>query len=274
MRAAFLRPENASGVALAAVLAKALVFNGKTALENSPDYREIAFDDSAPAGDVARTSAAAVEEVAAFAPQFLFMGTHISELGARLEAAWRRGTPRPMYLLPATPGKDAPAFVGKDEGLRHRVFSVSVPSTPENAQFVNHYNAAYDDKVSLTFAPNDVYDALYVLAYAIHAIGRGEVTGPAISRAIERLGGEGAAVEVGPERHPRGIQRPATRGEHPPPRHAREPRHGPGDGREHARRLQSCACRWMPTGERTDGSESGVVYRARNRVLEGVLRCP
>jgi hypothetical protein len=61
-----------------------------------------------------------------------------------------------------------------------------------------HYNQAFRENVTRTLSPNTAYDAFYVLAYAVYALGDQPVTGTSIAQAIGRLLPPGKAIEVGP----------------------------------------------------------------------------
>jgi len=125
----------------------------------------------------------------------------------------------------------------------------------------------------LTLSPGSVYDAFYVLAYAIYAAGDRPVRGSDIARSIARLLPPGQPIDVGPT----GILDAFT---------------ALGEGRNidldgAATRLDfdmatgntasDFAVLCVTTDERgvaDDDIESGLVWRATTRRLEGRMSCP
>jgi serine/threonine protein kinase/ABC-type branched-subunit amino acid transport system substrate-binding protein len=199
IRVAFLRSKMRAGPTADTLLFRALTFNGKSALENGPSFREIVLDDSDPAKLDANTKDV-VAELDRFAPQVIIYGaTQPARVIEPLEAGWSHG-PRPRYLWWTAVPRELFAWVGKSAERRGRLFGLEpVSTTSVNARFVMHYNENAATKVSLTFAPNTSYDAFYLLAYASYALGEEPVTGPNLSRAIARLVPPGRPVDVGPE---------------------------------------------------------------------------
>ena len=63
---------------------------------------------------------------------------------------------------------------------------------------VLRYNATFpDDPVTPTGAPQPSYDAFYLLAYAVYALGDAQIDGSSLSRSLLRLLPPGLRVDVG-----------------------------------------------------------------------------
>ncbi len=201
VRVALIRSKNGGAGALSAELRRTLVFNGVSATANRETYLEIAYDDplehaAAPDWQTAR------RDLLQFAPHIvLFQGddTLVTNVIAPLEASWPAHAPRPIY---ATMHNLAPAvfsLIGKDPSRRRRFFGITSVSTIDtNAKFVTHYNETFAEKITRTVAPNTSYDAFYLLAYGVHALGDRPPTGPNLARALTRLMPPGKPVDVGP----------------------------------------------------------------------------
>ena len=204
LRVALLRRDSASGLAVGDALFAALHFNGKTALANGEDFREVPI---AEPGDpkALGSYASAVRELLTFVPDIvLYAGADelTSPLFAPIESRWPRGVVRPLYIaLNSLAGAGATLFswIGRNADRRHRFLGIAAPaSTPTNARFTMRYNQAYDDKVTPNLSPAAPYDAFYVIAYAAIAAGDGASSGGDLARAIGRLVPPGKRIEVGP----------------------------------------------------------------------------
>jgi hypothetical protein len=179
------------------VLFRELRFNGKSALENGDAFRQYVYG----ADDAGVDRDAVVAKILDFAPQVIVAQgvAFVHEIAEPLEASWHRG-PRPIYLANTDLPDDAAAFVGTDAGRRRRFFGMTnVSTTTTNAELVLRYNLEFPgEPVTRAAAPSPSYDAFYMLAYAVEAIGAEPVDGPALSRAFTRLEPPGPQVEVGP----------------------------------------------------------------------------
>jgi hypothetical protein len=176
-----------------------LRFNGLPALENGANFRQFVYETAGDAGAVD-----VVGGLVAFSPQVIVFADRgfYSKVLLPLEASWPKGAsaPRPVYLTTSGLSRSATDFAGRDASKRHRFFAVTNRSTTmPNAELVLRYNAAFPrEPIMRTEAPQPSYDAFYVLAYATYALGDAPVTGPALSRSIERLMPPGLDVDVGP----------------------------------------------------------------------------
>ena len=282
MRVALLRPKNAAGAAFSEAFFKTLRFNGKSALDNRYDFRELTFESDK--ADNNPEYAAILKELSGFTPDVIVYsgGTSlISGVFAPLEESWpRTATHRPRYASIALLPRELLDYVGKNTELRKRFFGVTpVSTTPPNARFVMHYNEAFPDKITRTIAPNSSYDAFYLLAYASYALkSREAVTGPSLSRAMARLVPPGHPIDVGLSgifdaygvlRAGKNVDLNGATGKLDFDRATGE---APFD--------QAILCMGIDeTGRAFDGIESGLVYSAgasklAPSKLEGAMRCP
>jgi serine/threonine protein kinase/ABC-type branched-subunit amino acid transport system substrate-binding protein len=276
IRVASLRPKQAAGAALADALFAKLHYNGKGALENGSDFREIAFDADASEGSV--ELARATEELLAFKPNvIIFAGGRaiVRSVFEPLETRWPAGAPRPRYVSIAAIYPDVLAFIGRDASRRHRFFGVTpVSDTPANARLVMHYGETFPEKITRTASPNSTYDAFYFLAFASFALGRdGPVTGERLADAFGRLLPPGRPVDVGIA----GIfdaYKTLQNGENVDVTGAT----GTLDfdlARGEAAFDHSILCVSIDhAGRAIDGIPSGLTYVAATRKLDGQLRCP
>jgi hypothetical protein len=198
MKVALVRPANAARSRdLTDVLFRELHFNGKSALENGENFRQLVYD----AADAGADRESVVSDLVDFAPQaIVYQGlSFVREILVPLESRWR-GAGRPTYLVDSDLEQGAADFVGGDAERRRRFFGVTnLSTTVTNAELVLHYNLVYpSEPVTRTGSPSPSYDAVYALAYAAEAIGAGPVDGTALSRAMDRLLPPGPRVEVGP----------------------------------------------------------------------------
>jgi ABC-type branched-subunit amino acid transport system substrate-binding protein len=277
MRVALLRPRGAAGQALSDAFSKTLRFNGKSALDNGASYRELTFEAEAP-----KTSpeyAAMTRELLAFSPHVVLHAGNaaiVEALFAPLEAAWPAGAPlRPRYAGVAPIPNEVLAFIGANKERRGRFFGVTpVSSTVANARFVTHYNAVFPDKVTLTLDPNTSYDAFYLLAYATYAIPSAEaVTGERLSHAFGRLVAPGRRIEVGLSGIFDAYAALSKDGSIALVGATGKLDLDPSTG-EPAFDL-AILCVGVDAHDRaSDGIESGLVYSATSRKLEGTMRCP
>jgi hypothetical protein len=204
LRVALIRSGNAMGLSVSDAFFSALRFNGRSALENGAAYREFLVEDEADASK----DAALVAQLLKLKPHVVILpgtdGGATPRLLEPIERGWRGGPAlRPRYVVSGyILGDDFFAFLGRSAERRRRFLGVNPPaSTVPNAKLTMHYNESFAPKVPLTASPGAVYDAVYVLAYALYALG-GEpgttVSGTSLARAIGRLVPPGAPVDVGP----------------------------------------------------------------------------
>lgn len=199
---ALVRPDNAGGAGLSDAIVSALRFNGGSVADNQTHFAEyIVAPDAAPARvlDVVMRLKTQHPNVVLF-----FGSQYVARIFSDAERTWPAGAPRPYYVsgLPLMQLDETTV----DARLFKRLFGVTTPSnTPANAKFALHYNATFDDRITLGFAPNTTYDAFYVLGYAAYAVDAGPLTGATLADAVRRLVGPGAKIEVGPARIMEGV---------------------------------------------------------------------
>jgi len=273
VRVALAREDSAATAWFADALYKQLAFNGKTAVENDQDYREITFPMTASSdADVASVA----DRIALAAPSVvILLGTFAATtpMVEAVESRWKGGA-RPTYVVANDTLELFASFLGDDVDRRRRLFAIESKSVPENARFVVRYNEAHRDQVSRALNPGVSYDAFYLLAYATFALQGENVTGAALGRAVARLVPPGKSIEVGPSHVFDALTALAR------------------DGRIDLLGTQSSLDFDLATGEvpfdfallcaavgpdgraTPDSVESGVVYRAKTGRIEGTMRCP
>jgi serine/threonine protein kinase len=273
LRVAAVWPREASSGNFVEALFDALHYNGRSALENNANFRQFVFDREPGAGgnDV-------VGELLAFAPQVVVFAedSFFPRVLAPLEAQWQKGRgPRPVYLTTSGLGRPEFDFAGRDLARRKRFFAVSnLCTTPTNAKLVLRYNRAFpSQQVVRGEAPQPSYDAFYTLAYATYALGEAPITGPALSRAIERLLPPGPKIDVGPGQIFEGFEALRSRGQIDLNGAIGSLDFDPTTGE--APIDYSIVCIGVDdTGKASEGIDSGLVYDARAKRLVGALRCP
>lgn len=274
-KVALIRPKHAAGAAFSETVFATLRFNGKSALDNGYAFRELTFEEEG------KDLANLVEPLARFAPNvILYAGPTglIDGVFAPLEARWPKDAPRPRYASVALMPKELLDFIGSDGDRRKRFFGVTpVSSTPANARFVMHYNEAFPEPITRTIAPNSSYDAFYLLAYATYALPRSEpVTGPSLTGAFARLVPSASTtrtIDVGLSSIFDGYTALANGQSFD-----LDGATGPLDfdlATGEAPFDQAILCAGIDEGGKAfDGIESGLVFSAKTKRLEGSLRCP
>jgi serine/threonine protein kinase len=277
LRVAFVRDKAAGGSTFGELVFEGLRFNGKSALENGSDYRELVLDDAGEKAKHAETSRQAVKALLAFAPHVVLYaagGDWDDDVVAPLEQAWSQAAYRPRYLFFSAMHPKLLEWMGTSRERRRRFVAIEpVSSTSTNARFVLHYNEGAEAKVTRGLAPNSSYDAFYLLAYATYALGNEPVNGLSLGRAIGRLVPPGQPIDVGPA----GIFDAFSalqRGESIDLNGATgsmdfdlKTGEAPFD--------QALLCAGLDdAGRAADSVESGVVFRSKENRLEGTFDCP
>jgi serine/threonine protein kinase len=275
LRVALVRPKNTGALGFSTALFDKLTFNGKSALDNGTDYREMVYADGAARdaslGEIAGSLEKFAPHVVVFQGDDAIVKLAFEPLEARWPASRRY---RPTYLTMTVLTPEVFRFAGSDPSRRRRFFGLTtVSTTPTNARFVMHYNEAFREKITRTISPNSSYDAFYVLAYATHALGDAPITGTSLASAIPRLLPPGKSIEVGPPgifeafttlRSGQNVDLLGATGKLDFDLTTGDP---PVD--------QAVLCVAVDESKRAfDSVESGLVYRASTAKLEGTLRCP
>jgi ABC-type branched-subunit amino acid transport system substrate-binding protein len=273
MRVAVARRKDAGNTAFAETLFRALVINGKPALENGDAYREFSFDAQAGREEYS----AVAPQIARFRPTLVVSSANV-ELIAMVEDAWpKEDRRRPHYQTPFTVDDELLRFVGTSADRRARVAGItSVSTTVPNARFVVHYNETFDEPITRAKAPNSSYDAFYLLAYASYALageGGQPATGAALARAIGRLLPPGPKVDVG-RTDILGAWGNLSRGKNIDLEGATGSLDFDPETGEAPVNLAVVCASLDSRGSAAKAIESGVVYLAKEGRLVGESRCP
>jgi ABC-type branched-subunit amino acid transport system substrate-binding protein len=201
MRVALVRTDNTSGIGLSDSLVSSLRYNGKSVAENGDaTYREMVMADTGGRAGRITEDDGVVAQLAAFRPHVVLDAAgEVGTLVARLEATWPPAERfRPSYLAQGTlSGAELGTSVSRNPELARRLFGVDTAiDTPAVAKFVLRYNQVFSPAITALEASDAPYDAFYLLAYAIAALGDGPIDGASLARAIPRLQG-GTPVDVG-----------------------------------------------------------------------------
>ena len=249
---------------------RAIRFNGLTALENGENFKQFVLG---PRGDGRDEEIA--DALADFQPQVIYVlpPDFTSRVLGSLEKRWHAG-PRPFYIIGSTFDAAVLDLIGKDAERRHRFWAVTnVSSRTTNAELVLRYNIAFPrEPTTRTTAPQPSYDAFYIIADALLALGDAPATGQALSFAIERLLPPGKPIDVGPASIFDAFETLRSGG--------RIDLNGAigaldFDGSGEAPIDYAILCCGVDDRGRASGSvESGLVYDSRARKLTGALRCP
>jgi ABC-type branched-subunit amino acid transport system substrate-binding protein len=275
MRVALLRDDTNTSRAVTDGLVSRLRFNGKSVVDNA----ELFHDFAVPQGPDAAGHKSVGAAMARFAPDVVvFIGREsVLDVIEPLEQEWPRGKAnRPYYVFGAPwEGEALLRFIGHDAARRRRFLGMApTVRTPANLRFVQRFNAASAQKVTLADAPNNAYDAFYLLAYAVVAAGDAPPSGEAIARAVPRLLPPAPTIEVG------------SGGIFPAMRALAAGEHIDVDGASgrldfdvqtgEAEDDLTILCIGVDdkTGAAAGGVESGLVYDAVTRTLRGRLHCP
>jgi ABC-type branched-subunit amino acid transport system substrate-binding protein len=277
MRVAFVRPKSGYTLPIAEAFLANLSFNGKSAIANGDDFRQIVFADPS---DQAVTPdwASVVSQIVAMRPHaIVFVGEDelVPDVFAPVERAWPKGEPRPTWIS-TTNLRGAPlfTFIGKDAERRKRFFGISEPSnTPANARLAMRYTAEFGDKMTTNDTPTPAYDAIYLLAYAAYVVGDDVVTGSSLARGIARLVPPGPSIDVGPTHIFEVIDALKKDGN--------VDLNGAGypldfdfaTGESPATFVVQCV-RVDARGAANDALDSGLTWDASTKKLRGTLRCP
>jgi len=278
-RVALVRSDVPAAISFGQTLLKALVFSGRSALGDGADYQEVVIETDS-AGTLPQISAVArtAERIVSAAPSFVVVlqgpPTSVAVVAA-IESAWPAHTPRPTYVIANDMLEPFAAFIGADVERRRRMVSVvSTSDSAANAHFVIRYNEAHEPHVWRTSNPGSSYDAFYLLAFGVAAVGAEHVTGPAIARAFGRLVPPGRPVEVGPTQVFEALAELARGGRVDLEGTSTALDYDLATGEVPADYALLCAA-IDATGRATGESvEAGLVFRSKPRRLEGRMRCP
>jgi serine/threonine-protein kinase len=269
MRAAIIATAR-QDVANDAHWARGIRFNGKGALENGDNFRQFVSDADAGVDEL-------VDALLTYRPQLVYVLVSMKKFVAMLpmlDARWGRSA-KPLYFIGAHFNRGILEYIGTNRERRRRFFAVTNASSRTNEELVLQYNRAYPNEVPATPAncPQPSYDAFYMLAYGIYALGADAFTGSSLSRAMERLLPPGQPMDVGASNIFEVFQRLRQGG-----RVDLNGALGPLDfdlGKGEAPIDYALLCCGVDErGEATGSVASGVIYDAHERRIRGQMACP
>lgn len=199
----------------------AITFNGKTAAENAaatpPNFAFVNFGDQRDAvnnPDPNAKIASAIAAVYAFAPHIIIHTSAIigvTKIFIPLESLWPAGVPRPLHVTGLSSWASAPLTgylaspPGKATGLRKRVFGVRGLSPALDPAIVSNwtirFKTAYPEFMNSNINPlaYTVFDAAYLAAYSVAAVGSKPLTGPNAAQGLMQLLPPGAPIQASPD---------------------------------------------------------------------------
>jgi branched-chain amino acid transport system substrate-binding protein len=210
IKVAMVDKGDAYGTGLRDVTTATLTFNGKTAADNQADGDFFVRD--YPNTDDPQNAnydfSAIVAAVIAFRPDVvLIFGTdEVVRLFTLLEAQWPADKPRPYLLFSdgalVQPFFDAVDALRRDGGpddprRRIRGTRAADPSGSAFTSFRIRLAAAFPGTDPFADTAN-AYDAAYVVAYGLAALGSAPITGASLATAFHRLLPPGTSFDVGP----------------------------------------------------------------------------
>jgi hypothetical protein len=276
LRLAFVRPGTGTSQTIGSELFERVQFNGKSAVENGSNYREIVYTESgreAPASAFAST----VSELASFRPSVIAIAESVGMTEGiiePLEKQWPPNVPRPFYALTGVSDTYLFNFLGKSKERRSRIFALGTKLlTATNAQFVMRYNQSFTPQVAVTDSPGSCYDAFYLLVYAAMAAGESLHGGLDLAKASARLTPPGVRIDVGPTQILAGFD--ALRaGQNIDLNGALTPLDLDGKTGESPADFVVLCPGVNAQGVSLEAVESGMAYDATTGQMVGTLRCP
>jgi ABC-type branched-subunit amino acid transport system substrate-binding protein len=272
-RVSLVHREGPAADSFAGTFYRRLIFNGRAAVDNGRDYQEVTV------GPRTLEEGRRVGKLVGDAqPSIVFLVSWTENVETIVQTIEDSAAPdrRPIYVIPNDGTELLKGFIGRSADRRHRVFGISsLSSALPNARFVIRYNQARNAQVTRSINPGVSYDAFYLLAYAAFALPPGaNVTGRTLADAFGRLVPPGTALEAGPASVLDAVSTLAATG-----RVDLDGTQGPLDfdlKTGEALSDLSLLCPAVGDGGRASGAdvESGVVYRAKSRRVEGSVRCP
>jgi hypothetical protein len=203
VRIAILRRDNQNDLAFADRIVSGLRIEGRSVAEKGAELQQYVVGD-----------APSKQALATLRHKLVDFGPHVivcalgedsfeDDLVPQMEREWVAGRPRPFYIGPGghlmLDGAAPKRFLAQHKDARARMFATDTPATlPANVKLALHYNEAYGASVTPETTLGAPYDAFYLIAYAIAALGDKPVTGPNLARAIPRLIPPGEPIEVSP----------------------------------------------------------------------------
>jgi len=198
MRVALVRTAGAAGQSYSDGFVGKLRFNGKSVAENGAQFRQILAAELPDINDSSEDARLAAE-VRAFLPAVILIAGGGIDFVAEVEKVWPADASfRPRYL--GANNQVSPAVAAalrKWPDLGRRTLRLDAAPSEVIAKFVLRYNEVFPRHVDVTAATLAPYDAFYLIAYAAASLGDRPITGTALGAAMARLGPGGERVDVG-----------------------------------------------------------------------------
>jgi branched-chain amino acid transport system substrate-binding protein len=202
-RIVVVRRDNANQLALADKVVSLLRVRGKTVVQGGATVRQFTIDNEADKPDFTPIR----REIVGLAPHVLLDMLGPLGFGADLyqavERDWPAARARPYYISSSGSlilnSPQLKEMLVRRPDARGRVLAPDTPArVPANVKLSIHYNEVYGTKITPETTYGSPYDAFYVVAYGIAALGDKPVTGLELARAVPRLVPPGEPVEIGP----------------------------------------------------------------------------
>jgi len=274
LRMAIVRVANLSGQSTADSFVKYMRFNEKSVAENGDLSRQ--FSVAERTDYQMQLDPAQLQQLIAFAPHVVAFAASGVSPSVQIERAWPRTARfRPRYIEPSGDMRpDFRAHLVSDPALRRRVYMVDINPTAEPLiKFVHHHNEVYPHPITAPNATCAPYDAFYVFAYAAASLGEQPITGKALAAAIPRLLPPGEPLDVGPGAIYKAFHALST-GKNIDLQGAATTLDFDLDTGDASVDMAYLCITPGPTPERVDLVPSGLVFRAREKKLQGTMRCP
>lgn len=223
LRVLVLAEGNIPGVALQRRVQEILVFNGKTAVQNSmetpPTYSVSNFGDfNDPTNNPnpSKRITTSLQQVFAFKPHIIIHSSNIltvPRVFAPLEALWPASSgPKPLHVSLQSSWIAEATFklLANDPTLRTRLFIASTKApvgTDRLGTFFLNFKQRFPEfsQVSINPLIPNIYDSAYLMIYALAAVGSKPLTGENIAIAMSRLGPPGTETLTEPDQFAAGF---------------------------------------------------------------------
>jgi hypothetical protein len=202
---AVARVDNLAYLAAADKLVSSLRVRGKSVAQGGAVVRQFVLDAEHP--DIASTR----REILEMAPHVIvYMTQKLTDRDdflPQIEREWPAAVRHRPFYVGAHGGSGPLRLPAVRKDVWQRMFTVDAPaSLPANVKLAIRYNEAYGQKLAPADTIGVVYDAFYVVAYALAALGDKPVTGVNLARALPRLSPPGVPIEVGPAAIPEALK--------------------------------------------------------------------
>ncbi|HRI66685.1 MAG TPA: hypothetical protein PK156_20710, partial [Polyangium sp.] len=140
------------------------------------------------------------ESIGTFGPHIIVDAGADLESLLFIERKWpQKWKYRPHYVIPPQYlDPDLIKLVDEFPDVPRRLFNTDVVMSTPRRKFVAHHNEIFAEKMAPDDPTSAPYDAFYVAAYALIALGNEPISGKNLARAIRRLTPPGEPIDVGP----------------------------------------------------------------------------